>query len=425
LLLDPLNIFVVNGTGGSSSNTIDALPATVNGTITDGELSTELASSNVVLTATNNISDTATVNVTGAGSLTMNAAHVALAGNYAVSGGLILNLNSTGSTISGNITGTGGLSITGGGLTISRAQTFTGALTATNVNQLILGGTVNSVSSATFTNTVVNLFAYSTYTFGSLITLNNSTLLDNCAACGDTYTSVNTPVMLVGNNTIEISASQYQQGLTFMNGFTGSGNVTMLEYGGYRGLIDVTGNMAGYSGNITATAENAQPFWIQFNSNQGWGTGTLNVTGGNVSVNYNYNTDFRLPYYGCTTAVSEPTAKLIVSGNTSTFTTGANLTIGSLSGVGGGIINLSNATSTLTAGLLNDSSDLFDGVMTGPGSFAKVGTGTQILTGNNNYTGTTLVSAGTLQVGNNGTAGTLGTGAVTDNANLVFDFSSS
>src|SRR4029079_12435163 len=51
----------------------------------------------------------------------------------------------------------------------------------------------------------------------------------------------------------------------------------------------------------------------------------------------------------------------------------------------------------------------------------KVGAGTLVFTGSNTYTGATTVSAGTLQIGNGGTTGTLGSGAVTDNANLAFN----
>jgi autotransporter-associated beta strand protein len=56
------------------------------------------------------------------------------------------------------------------------------------------------------------------------------------------------------------------------------------------------------------------------------------------------------------------------------------------------------------------------------GSFGltKVGADTVILSGATNGTTTTTISAGTLQVGNGGTTGTLGSGAVTDNAALSF-----
>ena len=51
-----------------------------------------------------------------------------------------------------------------------------------------------------------------------------------------------------------------------------------------------------------------------------------------------------------------------------------------------------------------------------------MGTGVQVLAGNNTYTGSTTISAGTLQLGNGGTTGSLATGSVIlDNGNLTFN----
>lgn len=52
---------------------------------------------------------------------------------------------------------------------------------------------------------------------------------------------------------------------------------------------------------------------------------------------------------------------------------------------------------------------------------SKTGAGTLVLGADNTYTGTTTVSAGTLQIGAGGTTGTLGTGAVTNNGTLTFN----
>src|SRR5205823_1549661 len=59
----------------------------------------------------------------------------------------------------------------------------------------------------------------------------------------------------------------------------------------------------------------------------------------------------------------------------------------------------------------------------GTGSLTQGGTGgTLILTADNSYAGgTTIIPASTLQVGNGGTAGTLGSGPVTDNGLLVIN----
>ena len=63
----------------------------------------------------------------------------------------------------------------------------------------------------------------------------------------------------------------------------------------------------------------------------------------------------------------------------------------------------------------------FDGAVSGSGQLHQMGPGTTILTGANTYTGTTAISGGTLQVGNGGTTGQLGSGAVVNHGTLVFD----
>ena len=56
---------------------------------------------------------------------------------------------------------------------------------------------------------------------------------------------------------------------------------------------------------------------------------------------------------------------------------------------------------------------VFNGAITGSGGLTRTGgTSTLILAGNNSYTGPTTISAGTLQIGNDGATGTLGSGAV-------------
>ena len=74
-----------------------------------------------------------------------------------------------------------------------------------------------------------------------------------------------------------------------------------------------------------------------------------------------------------------------------------------------------------TAGVTN----YFGGAISGAGGFTQSGVGVTVLTGTNSYTGPTLVSAGTLQLGAGGSTGTVGAGTtitVNSGATLALDF---
>jgi autotransporter-associated beta strand protein len=63
----------------------------------------------------------------------------------------------------------------------------------------------------------------------------------------------------------------------------------------------------------------------------------------------------------------------------------------------------------------------FSGILSGAGSLIKSGTSKLILSGSNTFTGTTTISGGILQIGNDDATGTLPAGAVVNNATLRFD----
>ncbi|MDQ6741016.1 MAG: autotransporter-associated beta strand repeat-containing protein, partial [Actinomycetota bacterium] len=84
-----------------------------------------------------------------------------------------------------------------------------------------------------------------------------------------------------------------------------------------------------------------------------------------------------------------------------------------------GILEIGNGNSGgVFFGTIQDNSGT--GGANGLIALEKVGTGTQILAGNNTYTGGTTISAGTLQIGNGTGAGSL-RGNVVDNGSLVFN----
>ncbi len=90
-----------------------------------------------------------------------------------------------------------------------------------------------------------------------------------------------------------------------------------------------------------------------------------------------------------------------------------------------GIINTGlkafTGLASLTVTTNESGSSRIDGIISGTTNFTKSGTGTIRLVGNNTYSGTTTISAGILQLGINGTTGSLGTGAVTNNASFVIN----
>jgi len=180
--------------------------------------------------------------------------------------------------------------------------------------------------------------------------------------------------------------------------YTGTPTVTLIGGGGTGVVLGTVATAANVSGGVTKT-----------------GLGTLTLSGANT-------------YTGATVVHAGGT---LVAGNNSAFgvnsaatvdgtlrTAGRNIALGSLAG--SGTVENANATSaTITTGG-DGSSTAFNGTIrdgSGGGtlSFVKVGAGTQTLTAENTYTGTTLISEGTLQVGLDGVGSTAAASAVTVN----------
>ena len=129
-----------------------------------------------------------------------------------------------------------------------------------------------------------------------------------------------------------------------------------------------------------------------------------------------------------TVALTVRGAGTVVLAGSNTYTGPTTISAGTLQIGSGGTSGSINGASTVT----DNSLLAFDlsGTMTlsaaisGGGGLSQMCPSLLILTGSNTYSGQTTISAGTLQIGNGGTTGSIGsTSGVGDNAALAFDLS--
>lgn len=282
-------------------------------------------------------------------------------GGITLNGGMLQSATSFTSARSVTLIGTGKLAADDGrALTLSGVVSGTGALEVASVGDVILTGD-NSYSGGTIVS------------FGKLkvgkdealgdaeggLTIHQGTLVATA-----TFTSER-DVSLTGNAKIET-----ESGATLtLSGVISSGSID--------GKLTKTG-----TGTLILSGENTY-------------TGTTTISAGTLQV-------------GADTALGFSTAGLSIGAGTlattGTFTTSRTVSL----------------TAAATIDTEEDTSLIVSGVISGSGGLTKAGAGTLILTANNSYTGTTTISAGTLQIGNGGTTGSI-VGDIVNNASLVFN----
>jgi len=128
---------------------------------------------------------------------------------------------------------------------------------------------------------------------------------------------------------------------------------------------------------------------------------------------------------------------IIAAGKNISVDSGVTLTIQSaisgnsaVSKIGAGTLALTGnntytGTTTITAGTLEfgaSGNQTLSGVISGSGALTKSNTGTMILSGNNTYAGTTTINGGTLQIGAGSTSGSLSTSSsIVNNGTLTIN----
>ncbi|HTP97414.1 MAG TPA: autotransporter-associated beta strand repeat-containing protein, partial [Burkholderiales bacterium] len=389
--------------GASSSATVAGTQLTLSGAIGDGGGGfglTMTGTGKLVLGTTNTYTGTTNVN---AGTLALGTSNsLASAGSLVVNGGTfdIGGLDQTFAGVqlaSGAITGTTGTltsnsnfdlragtasailggsvgldKTTGGTATLSGNNTYSGA---TNVNAGTLAAGANNALGTTGAGTTVASGAtldFQNVAYGSAepVTVNGGSLATSAGT-----SSFAGPVTLGTSSSVSVTGTQ----LT-LSGVIGqsSGGLGLTKTGAGKLVLGAT---EAYTGNTTVSG------------------GTLSLGASDLLVN---------------------TTSLVVSGGT--FDIGANnqtfagvqLASGSITGTSG----------TLTS---NSNFDLRQGtasaILAGSAGVDKTTTGTVTLSGNNTYSGTTNVNAGTLSAAANNALGTTGAGTTVANG-ATLDFAS-
>lgn len=236
-----------------------------------------------------------------------------------------------------------------------------------------------------------------------------------------------------GNSIVIGNSSSSTIYFTNESGATVNGNITLGSSGSLKNIVTfyegstVNGSVSGggSAATLNLTGDNGTDSLTDAVS----GFGTLNKDGTGVWTVGAANAP--LTSLSPTLAVNVNDGTLVLGGNTSvtqatvTINSGGTLQLGQ-GGTTGWIdgITYDNGTLAFDRSDTNTfASDIANNTSLDPagkGGVEQEGTGTTILTGTNTYSGGTVITAGTLQIGDGGTSGSI-TGDVTNDSNLVFD----
>ena len=304
-------------------------------------------------------------------------------GTLAVSSGFTLNsnrgitLNSGGGTIDvsalqtlsygGIIAGTNSLAKAGSGiLTLTGANSYSGATQIT-------AGTVNVNTGGTLGNGNSDV----TISSGAILNVNTSLAVGSVKETA----SSNGGVIAIGAGA-SFTINGANKGSLLQNSISGSGNLTMAGSG--------TTSLSLYG-------------------SQGY-TGTTTVSGGKISSGVALSSTA----YSLTGGTLETTAANVISDTASITLGGGTLSIGGTETFGNNGVTLTASTTSTVSPTTGITATVI-GNVTGSGNISKSGSGQLNLSGNNDYSGTTTVTAGSLEVQSANALGSTAAGTTVNN----------
>jgi fibronectin-binding autotransporter adhesin len=399
--------YLVVGNAGNGSLTVDN-GGTVN--------------SNVLSYIGFNSGTTGTVTVTGTGSLFHSGVSIAV--GHQGTGSLLVSAGGVASAQNGfiGIFGTGDATVTGAGsawnsiLNFSLGANGQGTLTVANGGSVFVGETLSIAVNA-----------------GSVGTLNIGAASGQAAAAAGAIT---TPSVVFGAGTGKIVFNHTDTGYVFGADVSGTGSIrteagTTIFTGTstYSGGTTIAGGTlqlgnGGIAGSITGDVTDNTT--LAFNRSNAYGFGGIISGSGAVQQNG----------AGTTTLSAANTYGGGTFFNAGTLSVAANTNLGAGAGAlnfNGGVLQVTGTAFTSTARTINwgvngggfdiaDANNAFtvNQAIGSGGALSKLGAGSLVLTAANLYVGGTTIAAGTLQLGNGGTTGSI-TGDVTNNGILAFN----
>jgi fibronectin-binding autotransporter adhesin len=415
------------------------------GGVISGSGAVNLLSGNLTVTAVQSYTGLTTIT---AGTLALSGSGSVASSQGVVANG-ILDISATSGTTIASLSGGGTVQLGAQTLTIANASgTFSGFIESTagsSAGVIIAGGTqiLSGTSSYTGTTTISG----GTLSLTALNALATSPILDNATLDISSATSIlgnqvtvniaslsGTGAVTLGGQTLVLTAAAG----TFSGTISGSGGVTIG--GGTETLTGAnayTGTTAIASGSTLALVGNgslaasaiAASGTLDVSAVSGGGVTVASLSGGGT-VALGGNSITLVNAAGDFGGIISGTGSLEVSGGTQTLSgantytggtfigSGGTLQLGD-GGVGGSIIG--DVADGGTLAFNYSGSTTFSGAITGTGSINQLG-GTTILTAAESYSSGTTITAGVLQIGNGGTAGSI-SGNVADNGTLAFDHS--
>lgn len=251
----------------------------------------------------------------------------------------------------------------------------------------------------------------------------NSQLINNLGGSGN---------VIIGSNSASLLQLAITSGTTqtFNGVISGAGGITVAAAGGGTGTMIFTGDNT-YTGGTTV----CDCTTLQLGNGGTTGSITGNVVlGGTLAFNRSNTYVFNGVISDDPFATSGGQVRQIGTGTTvltndNTYTGGTAVTAGQLVIGNGGTTGsiLGNVTISSGASFGVDRLDTYTlaNGLSGAGNFAQLGTGTTIFDRAMNYTGTTTISAGTLQIGAGGVSGSIDSTAIVNNGTLAINKSNS